>query len=81
MICTCIVINCWHPKGECDEPPTYRGGICSTCRYHHSNPFRTCPLCGRTEKWEDMVGGVCLACADGIADARRASINVKENES
>lgn len=34
-VCTCIRIDCWHPKGRCDEPPTIRGGICTTCRYYH----------------------------------------------
>lgn len=37
--CTCIAINHpLHKKGECDEPPTQRGGICNTCRYWYSHP-------------------------------------------
>ena len=35
-VCTCIRIDCWHPKGQCDEPPVIRGGICNTCRYHRT---------------------------------------------
>lgn len=33
QVCQCIRIGCWHPKGKCDEPPTIRGGICTSCRY------------------------------------------------
>ena len=33
-VCSCIRIDCWHPKGQCDEPPVARGGICVTCRWY-----------------------------------------------
>lgn len=42
--------------------------------------FTRCPLCHEAERYEDIVGGVCLTCADGIAfsqNARRASIVVE----
>lgn len=32
--CTCIRLDCWHAKGQCDEPPVIRGGICTTCRFY-----------------------------------------------
>lgn len=41
--------------------------------------FKRCPLCGDQEKVEDIVGGVCLVCADAIAftqNARRGAIRV-----
>lgn len=41
--------------------------------------FVRCPLCGDPELKEDIVGGVCLTCADGIAfaqNARRGAIVV-----
>jgi len=46
-----------------------------------ANGFVRCPLCGDVERVEDIVGGVCLTCADGIAFAqnnRRGSIEVPE---
>ena len=83
MTCTCIRLNCVHPKGECEEPPTYRGGICLTCRYYRE-PFKKCDLCGEPERVEDIVAGrICLTCAEGITwstNARRASISVKVEE-
>ena len=39
--------------------------------------FVRCPLCGDPERTEDIVGGVCLTCADAITfaqHARRASV-------
>lgn len=40
----------------------------------HSAPegFTRCPLCGDIERAEDIVGGVCLTCADAIAFAQNA---------
>lgn len=41
--------------------------------------FTRCPLCSDVERTEDIVGGVCLTCADGIAfsqNARRVAIAV-----
>ena len=71
MTCTCIRLDCWHPKGRCEEPPTYRGGICTTCRYYRPE-FIKCPLCGDPERAEDIVGGVCLTCAEAITFAMHA---------
>jgi len=31
-VCSCINRDHEHKPGECDEPPTIRGGICYTCR-------------------------------------------------
>lgn len=80
MTCTCIAISHpFHEENGCAEPPTYRGGICNTCRYYVPE-FVKCPLCGDPERPADIVGGVCLTCADAIAfshNARRASIEVK----
>ena len=45
--------------------------------------FVLCPLCNQPEAVEDVVGGVCLTCADGIAfsqNARRGSIVVEVKE-
>jgi hypothetical protein len=79
MTCSCIRIDCNHVKGQCEEPPVIRGGICVSCRWFRQ-PFVKCPLCGEPERREDIVGGVCLTCAEGITfslNARRASIVVK----
>lgn len=31
-VCTCIALNHDHVPNECAEPPTYRGGVCHSCR-------------------------------------------------
>lgn len=45
--------------------------------------FVICPLCGDPEVVQDIVGGVCLTCADAIAfaqNARRGAISVVVTE-
>lgn len=37
-VCTCIATSHPHGKRECDEPPTIRGGVCTSCRYYASRP-------------------------------------------
>ena len=75
MTCSCIRLDCYHEKGRCEEPPASRGGICVTCRWYRQ-PFITCALCGDPERREDIIGKVCLTCAEGITfslNARRAN--------
>lgn len=38
QVCTCIATSHPHKPGECDEPPTIRGGVCTSCRYYASRP-------------------------------------------
>lgn len=76
MTCSCIRIDCCHPKGECGEPPVIRGGICTTCRFY-KEPSLKCKVCGGMERREDIINGVCLVCAEAITfslNARRARI-------
>lgn len=76
MKCSCIRLDCYHPKGECEEPPVSMGGICTTCRWF-KQPFLKCKVCGDPERREDIINGVCLTCAEAIAftlNARRGSI-------
>jgi hypothetical protein len=43
--------------------------------------FVRCPLCHEVERIEDIVGGVCLTCADAIAfsqNARRGAIELPD---
>ncbi len=37
QVCTCIALDHPHGKGQCDEPPVVRGGICNSCRAWNRN--------------------------------------------
>lgn len=91
MTCTCIAINHpFHEKNGCAEPPTYRGGICNSCRYYRNRVKPVTP-----ESIEQLArqhfeprrhfmepadsDGVCEQCGE-FADADFIRITVHYND-